>query len=158
MGYPMAKTIDEMVAEAKAKDAEIAALKSQLASAGQTMKIEAVVSDYSKGTVSIRGINRFPISLFLPQIQAVKAYFNSPEFNTWLNSPDTANRIRCSAVAHEYAVKMGTEWPTDKKTPGYDEKVTAYKAAYDKGYAMAKADTSLVASTRVKTPKTAVAR
>ncbi len=152
-------TLAELIAQAKEKDAQIAALTAQLANrdAGK-IEIEATVADYSKGTISIRGINRFPVSLFKPQVEALKTYLNSDSFSTWLNSAETMDRLRCAAVAHEFAVGLGKEWPSGAKAD--DPKVIEYKAAYDQGYKAAKADKSLVASPRVKktATRTAVAR
>ena len=153
----MAQTLQELLAASNAKDAEIASLKAQLM-AQPSIKIDAKISDYSKGTISITGINRFPVSLFPVQVDAVKTFMNSPDFTSFMASPDTQDKLRCAAVAHEWATKKGCEWPSDKKTADYDAKVTAYKAAYDTGYALAKGDKTLVASPRVKTVKTAVAR
>ena len=153
-------TLAELIAASKAQAAEIEQLKAQLAAKDNNPapKIEAAIADYSKGTISIRGINRFPVSLFKPQVDALKAYLSSDEFNTWFNSAETMDKLRCAAVAHEFATGLGKEWPKDAKAD--DPKVLEYKAAYDQGYKAAKADKSLVASPRVKksTLKTAVVR
>jgi hypothetical protein len=151
-----APTLAEMIENQKAMEAENAKLRAMLAEKAD-MKIEAAVSDYSKGTISIRGINRFPISLFLPQVTAVTEYLNSQEFKSFLSNPDTVDRLRCAAVAHEYATGLGKSWPTGgKKT---DAAVIEYMAAYDTGYKAAKNDKSLVPSPRKKSaPKTALAR
>ena len=149
-------TLAEMIEASKQQAAQIEALKAQLASAGKAeMKIEAGIADYSKGTISIRGINRFPISLFAPQVPVVVEYLNSHEFKAFMANPNTLDRLRCAAVAHEFATGLGKEWPTGAKSD--DPRVLEYKAAYDQGYKAAKADPKLVATPRAKKSASKVA-
>jgi len=145
-----APTLQQLIEAEKTLRMENEALKAQLADSKAKMKIEAAVSDYSKGTVSIRGINRFPLSLFPPQIAAVTEYLNSAEFKTWLNSPDTQDKLRCAAAAHEFAAGLGFAYPSDKKSPTFEADLTNYTGAYNKAYQLAKADKSIVATGKVK--------
>lgn len=141
--------MDALIERAMKAEKEAADLKTQL-EAKTAMKIDASVADYGKGTVSIRGINRWPISLFPAQIATVTEYLNSAEFKAFINSPDTVDKLRCGAFSAEFATRLGKEWPNDKKDKDYDTKVEAYKAAYNQGYALAKADSTLVSSGKLK--------
>lgn len=150
--------MDQLIERAMKAEAEAAKLKAELEASKNSIQIEASIADYGKGTISIRGINRWPISLYPVQLRGLIDYLNSPSFQSYINNPDTTDRLRCAAFASEFAGRMGKEWPATKPlvkdgvaaNAEYERKVDEFKAAYNQGYALAKADKTLVSNGKVK--------
>lgn len=148
----MVQTMDQMIAAEKALRAENEALKAKLAAGAQFQReIGVSISDFGKGTISITGVNRFPIALYPSQIGALTEFINSAKFQSFVSNPETLNKLRCAAFAHEWATKLGFAWPSGANKT--DVRAVQYQESYNQGYALAKADGTLVASPRVKAAK-----
>ena len=139
------KTLDEAIYIGKLKDAALkAALEAALdASKGE---LSLTIGDYSKGTVTVKGINRWGIALYPSQAVALDKFIRSGKLLAFINDPVNIDKLRCCAVAAEYAEKSGCKWATGASKK--DEATADYRNAYARGYAEAAASPELVASPR----------
>jgi hypothetical protein len=74
-------TIQEQIKLAKA---QLEALQSQVVS--KTLSNKVTVKIGEKGTVNIYGLGRFPVCLYLSQLQKLQGAINSPEFQEFINA------------------------------------------------------------------------
>ena len=138
------KTLDEAIYIGKLKDT---ALQAALAAKSTALKgLSLGISEFGKGTITIKGIGRFGVSLYPSQAMALDEYVKSGALLTFINDPSNVNKLRCAAFATEYAVKSGCKWEEGKSKT--DASTVAYQKAYQTGYAMAAASPDLVASPR----------
>ena len=72
-------TIQEQIKQAKA---QLQALQSQVVS--KTLPNKVTVKIGEKGTVNIYGLGRFPVCLYLSQLQKLQSTINTPEFSQFL--------------------------------------------------------------------------
>ena len=72
-------TIQEQIKLAKAK---LEALQSQVVS--KTLPNKVTVKIGEKGTINIYGLGRFPVCLYLSQLQKLQVTLNNPEFSQFL--------------------------------------------------------------------------
>jgi len=103
-------------------------------------KVTVKMADYGAGTISLYGINRFPLSVYPSQIATLKAAI--PDMEAF--AAKYSNELRCAAYAADFAKKSGAKWPSNAKED--DPSVVAYKAKYTEGYAQAMKDATLVSS------------
>ena len=129
----------QAIEKAKAQEIEIASLKAQLEAKKAGGKLEVVMSEFSSGTVSIRGLNRFPLSLHPEQWSKLRKVLESGTVDAFISTH--ANDLRIARVAADYAAKLGKKWPSGKSKA--DPEAVAYISAYNAGKALAMADPSL---------------
>jgi hypothetical protein len=138
---PVNATLDAAIARSKELEAQVAALTAQLASK-KSGKIEVSMSEYSSGTFSIRGINRFPISFYPEQWAGFKSFLgmaNDGPVDAFISSH--TNDFRLARVASAYAAKLGKKWPSGKSKT--DPEAMAYQQAYNAGKAIAATDPTM---------------
>jgi hypothetical protein len=74
-------SIQEQIKQAKA---QLEALQSQVVS--KTLSNKVTVKIGEKGTVNIYGLGRFPVCLYLSQLQKLQGAINSSEFQEFINN------------------------------------------------------------------------
>jgi hypothetical protein len=72
-------TIQEQIKLAKA---QLQALQSQVVSKTFSNKITVKIGE--KGTVNVYGLGKFPVCLYLSQLQKLQTTINSPDFSQFL--------------------------------------------------------------------------
>ena len=122
---------------------QIADLTAALA-AKSNRTVEVTMSEYGSGTVSVRGINRFPISLHPEQWPRLFAVQGQVEAYISAHSDD----LRVARFAAAWATKRGKKWISGKSKE--DPSAIEYMAAYDEGKKLAVSDKSLDAAPKGK--------
>ena len=130
--------LQEQVAKLTADNARLTAEKASVTEPRITIKC----SEFGKGSVSVYGFQRFPISLYPPAwLRMLRKV--GPEILKFID--ENPNILRAYAFAHEYACKAMAV----KVEPAKDAADRArYESLWSEGKAKALADPSLVPSGR----------
>jgi hypothetical protein len=127
-------------AELEKQNAELRALLESK----ESLSLSIGMSDFSSGTVSVRGLGRNAVSLYPAQWEALCKLLGINDFPTSIMGKyikDHANELRCARFATAFAAKLGKKWPTGKSKT--DPDAVAYQEAYNTGKVMATKDASL---------------
>lgn len=119
---------------------ELDALKAKLA---EKNTITVKTAKFGKGTVSVYGIQRNPITLYGPQWETLATYIPAV-LKFYEDNKDGS--IRASAFASEFTLKLlGMKSSPDPKDKANTER---YQAEWTKAFDMAMADSKLIPTPR----------
>jgi len=130
---PAGKSLAELIAENEALTAKVKLLES---ASKLTISVES--KKYGQGTVSLSGMQRFPLSLH--PAQWAELFTVAPgKIRDYMEK--NAEHIRASAAASEYALESLKLAKIPEKT---DATRKAYEDAWDKAYTLALADKAIM--------------
>lgn len=138
------KSLAQLEAELAAMTAKAAELEAaNLALQNQKRNVTVDMAEFGAGTISIRGINRFPISVYPPQIALLRSALDDAD----KFAASHINELRSAAYAAEFVRKSGIKW--DENAKGETANLQ-FKALYKQKYLEAMKDTSLVSTKQAK--------
>jgi len=132
MANTTGKTLEQYIAENEALKLKVSTLES-----AQKMNITVDSKKYGQGTISMSGMQRFPLSLH-PAQWAELFTIGPAKIRAFV--ADNAEKIRASAVAAEYALKVTGLKAIPEKT---DATRKAYESEWERGFDLAIKDANL---------------